>query len=353
MKRAFYHLIVSCIVASVVLAQEPPKSASPPTPVEKKPEQKEKPTTGVEAKADQQAKKDDSQADVDKKTEPDKRIRLLVRGDCFGTTHTRNLVLQEAFTESIMMSAAIMAPGPWFPEAVAIVRDHPEWCIGLHLTLNSEWRRLRWRPIAPAKEVPSLVGPDGYFYWNHWKTGAWFEKTRMDGPAAADLPPITKTQPDPAEVEKELRAQIQFAKNMGLRIDYLDCHMRTAVTDDLRPVVEKLSKEFCLPVPDEGLLGERWLRVRWDNKTADSAKEGLKELLRALPPGLWKLVGFPSMDSEELRAADPHWGLQQAVQNTAMFEAWKDPEVKKIIAERGIELVSVRDLWDYEKCEPK
>ncbi len=353
MKRAFYQLIVSFTVVSVLLAQEPPKSASPPTPEETKSETGKKPTTGEKAEGDQPAKKDEAQAKKDKKPEKDKRIRLLVRGDCFGATHTRNVVLEEAFTDSIMMSAAVMAPGPWFSETVSIVSKHPEWCIGLHLTLNSEWRWLRWRPIAPAKEVPSLVGSDGFFYWNHWKTGAYFEKSRMGGPPTAGSPPVTKTQPDPADVEKELRAQIQFAKGLGLRIDYLDCHMRTASTDGLKPVVQKLSKEFCLPVPEEGLLGEKWLRARWDNKTAESAKEGLKELLRALPPGLWKIVGFPSMESEEIRAVDPYFGPQQIVQHTAMFEAWKDPEVKQIIAELGIELVSVRDLWDYEKCEPK
>ena len=33
--------------------------------------------------------------------------------------------------------------------------------------------------------------------------------------------------------------------------------------------------------------------------------------------------------------------------------AWTGPEIRAVIEERGIELVSMRDLFDYSSCRPK
>ena len=46
------------------------------------------------------------------------------------------------------------------------------------------------------------------------------------------------------EVEKELDAQIQRGLNSGLKIDYVDYHMWTAIsTPELTAIVEKLAKK--------------------------------------------------------------------------------------------------------------
>ena len=62
-------------------------------------------------------------------------------------------------------------------------------------TLTSEWQTYRWGPIASRALVPSLVGPDGYFY-----------------PNSAEVVKHAKLD----EVEIEIRAQIERAKSMGL-----------------------------------------------------------------------------------------------------------------------------------------
>jgi len=45
---------------------------------------------------------------------------------------------------------------------VAILKDHPEICAGIHLTLNAEWKNYRWDGCRKRK-VPSLVDESGYF----------------------------------------------------------------------------------------------------------------------------------------------------------------------------------------------
>jgi predicted glycoside hydrolase/deacetylase ChbG (UPF0249 family) len=64
-----------------------------------------------------------------------------------------------------------------------------------------------------------------------------------------------------ADVEAELRAQIEQAQRAGLKLDFLDYHMLTAVrTPQLRSVVDQLAVEFELGVSH--FFGEPSLSLR-------------------------------------------------------------------------------------------
>lgn len=274
---------------------------------------------------------------------PENTIRLIVRGDDFGYSHASNLALADSFEKGIMSAASLLVPGPWFIETAGLVRAHPEWPIGIHLTITAEWNRLRWRPILPISEVPSLVAPDGFLYGN----GYYHPEPEGRGPDAA---PWAERPPNRDEVEKELRAQVRYARQNGVRVDYLDCHMGIACSEDLLPIMEKLSREFCVPLATEAFLGANAVRLQWQQNTRQEAKQLIEQMLQALTPGLWLYVGHPALDTPELRAVDSEVGPDWASRRSAVLETWQDPEVKRIIAERGIQLVSPRDLWDSEKC---
>ena len=116
---------------------------------------------------------------------------------------------------------------PWYQETVDILKRHPEVSVGIHLTLNSEWKNYRWGPVLGRTAVPSLVDADGYFF-----------------PSSEAL---HQNHPDLKEVEKELRAQIDRAMHSGLKIDYVDYHMGTAVRyPEFREIAERLAKEYGL-----------------------------------------------------------------------------------------------------------
>src|SRR5499433_2931991 len=109
-----------------------------------------------------------------------------------------------ALDQKWITSGTVMVPCPWFTEVAAYAKSHPEADLGLHLTFTSEWDTYRWGPVAPRALVPSLVGPDGYFYAD---AASLLKHARLD------------------EVETELRAQIELAKSMGLEPTHLDAHM--------------------------------------------------------------------------------------------------------------------------------
>src|SRR5688500_15079551 len=82
---------------------------------------------------------------------------LMVHADDLGMSHSVNSATIDAFKKGMVTSGSIMVPCPWFREIAACAREHPELDLGLHLTLTSEWKYLRWRPVASPEKVKGLL----------------------------------------------------------------------------------------------------------------------------------------------------------------------------------------------------
>src|SRR5690606_16295123 len=134
---------------------------------------------------------------------------LIIHADDLGVAHSENAASFTVLEKGAVNSASILVPCPWFPEAAAYAKDHPTADIGVHLAITSEWKLLKWGPVAPVTKVPSLVDKYGFFY--------------ADTPGA-----IAHAKPD--EVETELRAQIDRALAFGVDVTHLDSHMGTVVS---------------------------------------------------------------------------------------------------------------------------
>jgi predicted glycoside hydrolase/deacetylase ChbG (UPF0249 family) len=131
----------------------------------------------------------------------ERQPELLIRTDDIGMNNSVNTALGKFIAMGVPFSASVMVACPWFPEAAEILRDNPQVSVGIHLTLNSEWKDYRWGPVLGASRVPTLVDSDGYFF----ATGARLLDNGMDL----------------GQVEAELRAQIERARHAGLKVDYL------------------------------------------------------------------------------------------------------------------------------------
>jgi predicted glycoside hydrolase/deacetylase ChbG (UPF0249 family) len=130
---------------------------------------------------------------------------LLIHGDDFGVAHSVDMATEEALEKGWITSASMMVPCPWFPEAAKFAREHPELDLGLHLTLTSEWMFYRWGPVS-SQPIPSLRTKDGYL------------PPTEDEAAAQDAP---------ADVARELSAQIEMAREAGVKFTHFDSHMGT------------------------------------------------------------------------------------------------------------------------------
>jgi predicted glycoside hydrolase/deacetylase ChbG (UPF0249 family) len=251
---------------------------------------------------------------------------LVVRCDDVGMCHSVNLAVKRVLAAGIPISVSLMVPCPWFREAVAILRDHPEVAVGIHLTLNSEWRDYKWGPVLGASRVPSLVDEQGYFF----ESGEEF----------------ARHDPDLGEVEAELRAQIQKALGAGLHVDYLDYHMLTAIsTPELRAIVERLADEHGLGL--SRYFGERSASL-WD---VDPSQK-LANLLRVVDrveggrPNLLVIhLGLEGGEMQGLVDAnyepDPY---RVAQHRQAELDALTSPAFRQAVERRGVRLMTYRDL---------
>ena len=260
-------------------------------------------------------------------------IRLIVRGDDLGMTQGSLVAFEQAINNGVLTSASLQVPAPWFEGAVELIHENPGWCVGIHLTLVGEWIGNRWRPVLPYNEVPSLVDEDGYFHRYPDELNAH--------------------NPDPKEIEAELRAQIALARKKGVEISYLDNHYG-AVTKcpGGNEILEKLSREFDLPISGR-VEGENVCRGIY-SVPKEEKLESTVEMLSELTPGLWMWYCHPGIDSPEQNAlihTSPNDMFIDGVgpHRTAVLEALTSLEVRTMILNKGIILTDYKEVWDAMK----
>jgi len=152
---------------------------------------------------------------------------LILHADDIGVAHSENTASFDALDAGAVNSGSIMMPTPWVTEVAEYAKAHPNADLGLHLTLNSEWKTYRWGGLASRDRVPSLYEPDGTFP-NNTETVA------------------KRARPD--EVERELRAQIDRAYALGLRPTHVDSHMGALfTTPELFRIYVKVARSYKLP----------------------------------------------------------------------------------------------------------
>jgi predicted glycoside hydrolase/deacetylase ChbG (UPF0249 family) len=160
---------------------------------------------------------------------PQNTPQVLLRLDDNGMNHAVNMAIKRVADLDIPFSTSVMFACPWYQETVSILKKYPKVSVGVHLTLNSEWKHYKWGPVSGRSAVPSLVDSEGYFL--------------------ASTKEFLENNYSLEEVEKELAAQIERGLHSGLKIDYIDFHMGTAVaTPELQAVVEKLAKKYKLGI---------------------------------------------------------------------------------------------------------
>ena len=257
------------------------------------------------------------------------QIRLLIRSDDMGATHSINEGCIRSCREGIARSVEVIVPGPWFPEAVQMLKDNPGIDVGVHLALTSEWDLCKWRPLTHA---PSLVDEDGYFYPMTGK--------RKDFPADRSF---LEAKPKLEEVERELRAQIELAKKRLPNLTHLSAHMGTARSrPDLRDLTNRLAKEYGIPIEYPDL--KRFRPWKAKPETYKEREDAFVAALRQLGPGTWLYVEHPAPDSPEMRRIF-HPGYEDvAVDRDMVLRLFISSRVLRVIRERGIELITYADL---------
>lgn len=254
--------------------------------------------------------------------------KLLIRCDDMGMCHSVNMAVKEIIESGLVFSTSIMFPCAWYQEAVDILKTHPEVTVGIHLTLNAEWKNYRWGPVAGRDKVPSLVDKDGYFF-----------------PSRATF---FANNPKLEEVEIELRAQIERAIRSGLKISYVDYHMGTAVDKpEMRAIVEKLAKEYKLGI--SRYFGEIDTPIMYAVPIPEK-KDSLASIVKNLDPNkINLLVSHVGKDNPEMQAMIDmnSFGLpEMSKHRNSELNALLTAKRENIFEKNNVKLIRYQDLID-------
>jgi chitin disaccharide deacetylase len=260
---------------------------------------------------------------------PDARL-LILNADDFGMCHAVNAGISQARRDGLITSSTLMVPCPWSLHARKLLKAAPELAFGVHLTAISEQPDYRWGPVLGRQGAPSLVDETGFFY----------PESRIDE---------LLERADPAELEREFRAQIESVLDAGLAPTHLDSHCgvhsRRAWTFEL---TVRLAHEYGLAVRADPSAFTDELRQRgyplldhplldsYDLEVPGKAAQ-YAQLLRGLPAGVSEWAVHPGIGDAELRAAIPSWEVRQS--DLAFVTS---PEARQIIEEEGIILLDYR-----------
>ncbi|CAB4530251.1 unannotated protein [freshwater metagenome] len=145
---------------------------------------------------------------------------LIINADDYGLTEATSRAILDCHEHGVLTSTSVLVPAPAFASTIGLLAEHPNLGVGVHLALVGEDP-----PVLSAREVPSLVDAQGRFHIS-WKQFA----------AAA-----VRGRIDPADVEKELTAQIHAVQAEGVPLTHLDSHQHLHEWPTLWPVIQRLA----------------------------------------------------------------------------------------------------------------
>ena len=280
--------------------------------------------------------------------------QLIVNADDFGLHPLINAGIIKGHQEGFITSTSLMPSAPCWQEAVRLAKENPRLGIGVHLTLVGGVPS-----VLPKEQVSSLLDDDGLFLPDY----VAFAKRYYSGAVKK------------AELEAELRAQLERALSCGVNITHIDSHQHTHVLPGINSLVLTLSNEYNIirvRIPKEGylftggfqtgigrLIGRSGLSFCADMAALRADSLGLRHpqhfygmlagghlnaqlianILRQLPEGVSEIMTHPGLDSAALGKAfswQYHWREE--------LDAYLDAGNKALLKELGIEPVSFAAL---------
>ena len=291
---------------------------------------------------------------------------LIVNADDYGMCQAANDAVEDLFRKGNIKSSTIMMPCPKAEDAVRFSIDNPQYAIGIHLTMTSEWNTYKWAPLSGGK---TLVDKNGYM---------WKNSTQVGKNASYE------------DLEAEVRAQVDKAHALGMKPSHLDNHMGSLYGHfTMRFGLLKMTLRLCgeygyafrmftdtdkrlcpagVPYPAFSLLklfSKHWgkkynvlmpdymLFPDWpamNKKITPKSKgdfdedylnyrEEILKLWTDIPDGITETFIHPSLDTPELRSITGAWH-----QRVWEYRLMSDPYTHEYLEKHGITLISYRDL---------
>ncbi len=210
---------------------------------------------------------------------------IITRADDFGSGRGANDAILEAVQAGFIRNVSLMACGAFIEEGAARLKDTDNVCFGIHFTMNSEWDRIKFAPMASADEIPLLLDSGGEFY-----------------PSPEELIKALgedyRKEPNPKLLEQirlEWRLQLAKLRKLGFSIAYGDTHMFPERT------IPGLKEAMRVWMKEEGLLDHRYFYHPLPHLDAQAKVPGLWEITaKGLGEGQYFYLAHPAVPSEDM-----------------------------------------------------
>lgn len=275
---------------------------------------------------------------------------VIIHTDDIGMCQASVSAFKDLWEFGSISSGATMVPCSWFPEVAKFCRENSTVDLGVHLTLTSEWDGYRWGPISTRDPMSGMVDEEGYFY-----------RTSEDAQKFGDQD----------AVHREITTQIERALAAGIDITHIDTHMGTVGSIKFIPSYISQAKHFGLPLMIMRLDKSGWMKMGFDEDTAEVAFEMVSQLeeqglplvdhllgleldrvknpeerieyakmaFSNLAPGITHFIIHPSKDTPELRAITPDWECR-----VGDYQTFMSTELVDFINQNGIKIIGYREL---------
>jgi chitin disaccharide deacetylase len=285
--------------------------------------------------------------------------QLILNADDFGMTRGVNEGIIRAHREGILTSTTLMANGEAFDDAVERAHGNKELGVGGHLVL------VGGKCIAPKDSVASLVDADGVLP----DSLALFVARLSSGMIRVE------------EIESELRAQIAKIRAAGIEPTHLDTHKHTHAHPRVMEALGKVARECGItrvrkPIenlrdswetsraggqgvsmqilaagavraiaPQFTAIAKKYALLSPDHflglaMTGQLGPTVLRGLISTLAAGITEIMLHPGVCDADLARS----GSRLQKQREDELQGLLDPAVRSAVTERGIRLISYREL---------
>ena len=269
---------------------------------------------------------------------------LIIHADDLGVSQSENAASIYAMEKGSVSSGSIMVPCPWMGEIAAYARSHSNADLGLHLTLTSEWEQYKWPAVTPVNEASSLVNKNGFLYS---ATDSLYMHANIK------------------EIEKEIRAQIERAKQFGIDPTHFDAHMGCMFgTTAYLEVLIKLSREYKVPVllnkdafkmmynidiskytNDKDVLTDRIFMAQ-PNDFKTGMANYYTQSIKSIQPGLNCILLHAAYENNEMKAVTINHPDYGAAWRQADFNFFISKECSDLIKQQKIKIITWKEIRD-------
>lgn len=269
---------------------------------------------------------------------------LILHADDLGVSHAEDSASIYLLEHGYVSSGSIQVPCPWFSEIAHYAVTHPDADLGIHLTLNSEWKYYKWGSVSGKDKTQSLLNSNGFFY--------------------DDLDSLGKMA-KLAEIETELRAQIDKAIKAGVHPTHLDAHMGCCFFNkDFLKIYLKLAHEYHLPcllninafkllyhvdisdlITDKDVLTNN-VYMAFPPAEVKDRPAYYTQVLNDLQPGLNCILLHAAYNDDEMQAITADHADYGAAWRQADFDFFSSDACKKVLAANNIHLITWKEIKD-------